>query len=266
MGSHSATPAHEQLRQTARFTPVLLVAMLLSIQGACSNLRIVDHRELVAIQQLLIAQSTQFVASQHLDRLRHEEMISIQQQHIQRIFDKLHARPETHACDLEALLGQEGAGDRPEGQLVIGAVEPVYLHIPGIVLPARIDTGAATSSLHALNIETFERDGQSWVRFRVPTSDSDVATRVERPVARRIVVTQASSEARESRAVVTLPVTLGRISQTAEFSLTDRGHLEYPVLIGRNILRDLMIVDVSHFRLTEPVTEPTTTWKEVDTR
>jgi hypothetical protein len=42
-----------------------------------------------------------------------------------------------------------------------------------------------------------------------------------------------------------LGVTIGHISQTAEFTLSDRSHLDYQLLIGRNILQDVMVVDVS---------------------
>ena len=51
-------------------------------------------------------------------------------------------------------------------------------------LKAKIDTGARTSSLHAFEIQEFERDGVSWVRFRVkPWQDSqEDAVIVESPV------------------------------------------------------------------------------------
>ena len=33
---------------------------------------------------------------------------------------------------------------------------------------ARVDSGAKTSSIHAINISTFQRSGKDWVRFGVP--------------------------------------------------------------------------------------------------
>ena len=39
--------------------------------------------------------------------------------------------------------------------------------------PARIDSGATTTSMHAESIKSFERDGQRWVRFVTATGRGD---------------------------------------------------------------------------------------------
>ena len=53
--------------------------------------------------------------------------------------------------------------------LVIGWRE--WITLSGLACPipikAKIDTGAATSALHASKLERFEVDGQPWVRFTV---------------------------------------------------------------------------------------------------
>ncbi len=130
-------------------------------------------------------------------------------------------------------------------KLVVGEVEDVRFDNHGLVLRARIDTGASTSSLDARDVQTFERDGERWVRFTVlhPVEGEPVV--MERPRVRGVRILQAAAEEPERRPVVELRVTLGEMTQTAEFTLADRSSLEHPVLIGRNILRDLMVVDVS---------------------
>ncbi len=130
-------------------------------------------------------------------------------------------------------------------KLVVGDVEDVRFENIDIVLRARIDTGASTSSLDARDIGSFERDGDRWVRFTVLDPDSGEPIVLERPRSRRVRILQATADEPERRPVVELRVTLGDNTQTAEFTLSNRSNLEYPVLIGRNILRDLMVVDVS---------------------
>ncbi|KGK43145.1 hypothetical protein LH51_02330 [Nitrincola sp. A-D6] len=128
---------------------------------------------------------------------------------------------------------------------LIGEAERVHISPLDLVFNARIDTGATTSSLDARNIQRFERDGRRWVRFdtRDPETGEDIS--FERPVVRRVRISQSISDDYERRPVVELHFTLGSISHTAEFTLSDRDHLDFPLLIGRNVLRDQMVVDVS---------------------
>jgi len=133
------------------------------------------------------------------------------------------------------------AGDK----LVVGEIESVRFENLGMELRARIDTGAVTSSLHATNIRRFQRDGENWVRFTIDDPETGEPVVLERPRSRRVRIVQVGTEDPSTRPVVELRVSLGNSTQTAEFTLADRSALEFPVLIGRNILRDLMVVDVS---------------------
>jgi len=67
---------------------------------------------------------------------------------------------------------------------------------------------------------------------------------LERPVARVVRILQSTSQDAERRVVIELGIVLGDVRQLAEFTLSDRSHLDFQMLVGRNILKDLMIVDV----------------------
>ena len=138
-------------------------------------------------------------------------------------------------------------GEQCGGLVRIGSVESVRLLPPDHLFEARIDTGANTSSLDARDIETFERDGDDYVRFTIAAehfADGE-AVELERPVARFVEIIQASSEENERRPIVELQYRIGPIERVAEFTLSDRERLTFPALIGRKILRDLFTVDVS---------------------
>ncbi len=131
-------------------------------------------------------------------------------------------------------------------KLLIGRLEKVLLNPPGRTFTARIDTGATTSSLDARNIQVFERDRSDWVRFQIQ-DPKEKATYydVERPIARKVRIIQATSDEADHRLVVKLQFQIGRVQRMEEFTLEDRSHMDYQVLIGRNVLRDLMVVDVA---------------------
>lgn len=132
---------------------------------------------------------------------------------------------------------------------LVGRSEWIGLADIGTYLRARIDSGANTSSLSAKDITRFERDGEDWVRFKLGVNEDDVVVDdvrnewIEAPVERRVRILQAAGS--ESRPVVSLLMTLGSIREPVEFTLNDRTHLNYPVLLGRRFLMDIALIDVA---------------------
>jgi hypothetical protein len=132
---------------------------------------------------------------------------------------------------------------------MVGRAEWIGLPEVGTYLRARVDSGANTSSLSATDVTRFERDGEDWVRFKLGLTDNDIVVEhvrdewIERPVERRVRILQAAGS--ESRPVVSLMMTLGPIRETVEFTLSDRTHLNYPVLLGRRFLMDIALIDVA---------------------
>jgi hypothetical protein len=163
--------------------------------------------------------------------------------------------PDKNACDVAADAEARGRADRLRGKVVVGEKEQFLLMDPGLIYEARVDSGAETSSLDARNVTRFERDGQNWVRFDIPHPSGEGMVTLEREVSRRVRIISASAEDSERRVVVDLQFMIGNHQQEAEFTLTNRENLSHRVLIGRNILRDVMLIDVGkEFATTLPNT------------
>lgn len=126
-------------------------------------------------------------------------------------------------------------------QVVAGWVEPIYLGEANIKLTAKLDTGANTSSLSAADLTHLVRQQKPWVAFTV-RSDDGQEIRIEQPVIRIARIRRAGAGVRE-RPVISLPVCLAGYREPAEFTLTDRSAMNYPVLIGRAFLAKRIIVD-----------------------
>ncbi len=104
-------------------------------------------------------------------------------------------------------------------------------------LEAKLDTGADSSSLHATDIEIFEREGQNWLRFTAQDQ------RLEQPIARRVRIKQKNGQPAQERWVVRLDLCIGQVFIPADFSLVDRSDFSTPVLLGRDVLQHLGPVD-----------------------
>ena len=110
-------------------------------------------------------------------------------------------------------------------------------------IDARIDTGASQSSISASNVTEFERNGKKWLRFDVIHNDRTIE--VEAPFVKQTRLRQSSIEGYSYRPIVRLNVKIGDYSTAAEFNLIDRTQMQYALLIGRTLLTDIAVVDVS---------------------
>nr|WP_278248868.1 MULTISPECIES: ATP-dependent zinc protease [Pseudomonas] len=120
-----------------------------------------------------------------------------------------------------------------------------WVNLPdlGIIgLRAKIDTGASTSSLHASDIQTFERDGEQWVRFT-----AYIGTQVQRRhrcEARLVTVKsiKSSNGLAQSRYVIRTSLVLGDRLWPVEFTLASRKTMRYRMLLGSKALIDGQLV------------------------
>lgn len=127
---------------------------------------------------------------------------------------------------------------------VVGWRELVSLPDLGLAgIPAKIDTGARTSSLHAEVLDDFRRGGERFVRFAVDWGGTRHCCEAVHVDLRGI--TSSNGESQE-RFVIKTPLTIGSLTFRAEISLADRSQMQFPMLIGRTALRRRFVVDSGH--------------------
>lgn len=132
--------------------------------------------------------------------------------------------------------------DRP--LCTVGWREHVSLPELGLAgIPAKIDTGARTSSLHAHVLEDFMRGEERFVRFAV---DWDGVRHHCEAVQVDLRGITSSNGDTQTRFVIKTPLAIGNIQVRAEISLADRSQMQFPMLIGRTALRRRFVVDSGH--------------------
>ena len=130
-------------------------------------------------------------------------------------------------------------------KLIVGSEE--WCSLPGLGLPAikaRVDSGAATSSLHAFNIVPFQRDGELWISFEVHPlqNDRSVVVRHEAPVLEQRSVRNTSGIS-ENRYVIREELVLGEQRWPIELTLTNRDAMGYRMLLGHEAMVGRVLVD-----------------------
>ena len=122
-----------------------------------------------------------------------------------------------------------------------GWVEKAVLYPQGIVLHAKLDTGAKTSSLHAPDPEFFNREGKEWVRLGVTNRKIETVI-MEAPIVRNTKIKRHFGDS-QTRQVVLLDLCIGNVRKSEEVNLVDRTGLNYQLLIGRNFLEGSFLID-----------------------
>lgn len=129
--------------------------------------------------------------------------------------------------------------------LLVGATEKLVVHPPDVKLTGRMDTGAKRCMLGVFELAEFERDGEPHVRFFIVPEKGAEKIEVTRPIKDTVRFRELNSNGKK-RPVVMLRVVLGSIDEQEEFVLVEDNKAEVSeASIGRNLLRDLAVVDVS---------------------
>lgn len=114
-------------------------------------------------------------------------------------------------------------------------------------IKVKVDTGARSSSIHAVNIEQFELEGIQKVRFQIaPIQHNDQQLiQAEAKLLCQRTVTDSGGH-KERRPVVLTAVSLGDKIWPIELTLTNRDVMGFRMLLGRQAIRDRFLVDPGH--------------------
>lgn len=136
---------------------------------------------------------------------------------------------------------------------IIGRKERISLPALGLKrVWAKVDTGAYTSSVHAENIREEVRDGKPVLVFEalLPGHKGFTGKQVVVENYREKKVKNSFGQA-EVRYLIETQMELAGEKFSAEITLTDRSSMKNAILLGRKILRNRFLVDVSKINLTK---------------
>ncbi len=131
---------------------------------------------------------------------------------------------------------------------MIGATAVVTEVSTGLPLPARVDTGATSCSIHCKEFEIKDADPDPKVNIGKPVRflirhDDGKGEWVEAKIVDHVKV--RTSESEDERYKVNLKLRWEDVEKKVQVTLNDRQSMKYPLLLGRNFLRDDFLVNVS---------------------
>jgi hypothetical protein len=132
----------------------------------------------------------------------------------------------------------------------VGWIEKAIIVPSNTVLDAKLDTGAETSSINAVDINKFDRDGETWVRFTVVDKTGKKVT-LERKLL-GVAEIKRHQGPPQKRLVVSLGICVGSHYAETNVNLVDRSRFKYPLLIGRSFMAGRLLPDPSVEYTVEP--------------
>ncbi|WDO12064.1 30S ribosomal protein S6--L-glutamate ligase [Flavobacterium sp. WW92] len=143
-------------------------------------------------------------------------------------------------------------------KVILGSEE--WCSFPELGIPtikARVDSGAKTSALHAVNIAPFVKDGENWVKFDINPIQNNLKTIIhcEAPLVDKRIV-KSSSGFREQRYVIRTTLDFGENKWPIEMTLTNRDSMGFRMLLGREAMSGRVLVDPEQkYLLGQPSSE-----------
>jgi ribosomal protein S6--L-glutamate ligase len=131
-------------------------------------------------------------------------------------------------------------------KVILGSEE--WCSFPEMGIPtikARVDSGAKTSALHAINIAPFIKNDSNWVKFDINPIQNNLKTVIhcEAPLVDKRIV-KSSSGFREQRYVIQSKLKIGdEESWPIEMTLTNRDSMGFRMLLGREAMSGRVLVD-----------------------
>ncbi|CAN5295352.1 hypothetical protein BH10PSE19_BH10PSE19_11320 [soil metagenome] len=150
-----------------------------------------------------------------------------------------------------------------EGKQKSGAIEKIIIIDNQLSLNVKIDTGATIASLSAINIKTYQFNKKLWVRFEIDLPSTKQKFILDKPVLRYMSILkrkeeisnplQANITTRSLRPVIELPICIGNQVKKISVNLADRSDFHYPMLLGKDALKQFhIVVDVAEKYLIPP--------------
>lgn len=143
-------------------------------------------------------------------------------------------------------------------KVIVGSEE--WCAFPGLGLPAikaRVDSGAKTSALHAVNISPFQKENENWVKFDINPIQNNTKTVIhcQAPLVDKRIV-KSSSGFREQRYVIKAEIQIGTTAWDVELTLTNRDSMGFRMLLGREAMSGRLLVDPEQkYLLGQPTSE-----------
>jgi ribosomal protein S6--L-glutamate ligase len=131
-----------------------------------------------------------------------------------------------------------------------------WVGLPALKLAAvkaKVDTGARTSTLHAIDVTPVTEAGRKRLRFRVlPQQERrDISVACVADLLDQRTVSSSTGQ-RELRWVIRTPLRIDGLEWPIELTLTDRGAMQFRMLLGRTALAGRFIVDPTRSFLLGP--------------
>lgn len=127
-------------------------------------------------------------------------------------------------------------------QVIMGWVEYIYLQDLDGRLKGKLDTGATTSSMRAEVIKILDEEDSKDKSVIFQVEDADGRTNTLQRKLIRWVKIKGKSGKPQRRPVVEMGFCVAGHKITSEVNLAPRKDFTYPILVGRNMLRDANII------------------------